>query len=129
MKLSKIWILAEIVLFAMVGTQVNITVAWKMGLMGALVIFLASMMMAGSMGFEFMPEADQGSIDTKTGAVGAEGKVNSDHDPTVINGRIRELLSLYLEGDLEEKQAVEVREHLEHQVYGFLCPGSSLAWD
>ncbi len=26
---------------------------------------------------------------------------------------IRELLSLYLEGDLEEKQAVEVREHLE----------------
>lgn len=41
LKLSKIWILAEIVLFTMVGTQVNITVAWKMGLIGALIIFLA----------------------------------------------------------------------------------------
>lgn len=40
-KLSKIWILAEIVLFTMVGTQVNISVAWKMGLVGTLIIFLA----------------------------------------------------------------------------------------
>jgi NhaP-type Na+/H+ or K+/H+ antiporter len=40
-KLSKIWILAEIILFTMVGTQVNIQVAWKMGGVGALVIFLA----------------------------------------------------------------------------------------
>ena len=40
-KLSKIWILAEIVLFTMVGTQVNITVAWKLGLVGALIIFIA----------------------------------------------------------------------------------------
>ena len=40
-KLSKLWILAEIILFTMVGTQVNIQVAWKMGLIGALIIFLA----------------------------------------------------------------------------------------
>lgn len=40
-KLSKLWILAEIILFTMVGTQVNIQVAWKMGLVGALIIFLA----------------------------------------------------------------------------------------
>ena len=40
-KLSKVWILAEIILFTMVGTQVNVHVAWKMGAVGALVIFLA----------------------------------------------------------------------------------------
>jgi NhaP-type Na+/H+ or K+/H+ antiporter len=41
LKLSKIWILAEIILFTMVGSQVNITMAWKMGMIGALIIFLA----------------------------------------------------------------------------------------
>ena len=35
LKLSKIWLFAEIILFAMVGTQVNIRVAWKMGIIGA----------------------------------------------------------------------------------------------
>ncbi len=40
-KLSKLWILAEIVLFTMVGTEVNISVALKMGLIGALIIFTA----------------------------------------------------------------------------------------
>ncbi len=40
-KLSKLWILAEIVLFTMVGTEVNINVALKMGLIGALIIFAA----------------------------------------------------------------------------------------
>ena len=40
-KLAKLWILAEIVLFTMVGTEVNISVALKMGLIGALIIFTA----------------------------------------------------------------------------------------
>lgn len=40
-KLSKLWILAEIVLFIMVGTEVNISVALKMGLIGAFIIFTA----------------------------------------------------------------------------------------
>ena len=39
-KLGKIWVLAELVLFVMVGAQVNIQVAWHAGLMGALLIFL-----------------------------------------------------------------------------------------
>ncbi|NOY74541.1 MAG: sodium:proton antiporter [Kiritimatiellaeota bacterium] len=39
-KLGKIWVLAELVLFIMVGAQVNISVAWHAGLMGALLIFL-----------------------------------------------------------------------------------------
>ena len=39
-KLGKIWVLAELVLFVMVGTQVNIKVALDAGLMGALLIFL-----------------------------------------------------------------------------------------
>jgi len=37
-KLGKIWVFAEIVLFTMVGAQVNIAVALKAGLAGALVI-------------------------------------------------------------------------------------------
>ncbi|MBN2733089.1 MAG: cation:proton antiporter [Balneolaceae bacterium] len=37
-KLAKIWVFAEIILFSMVGAQVNITVAWKAGLVGAAVI-------------------------------------------------------------------------------------------
>ncbi len=37
-KLAKIWVFAEIILFSMVGAQVNITVAWKAGLIGAAVI-------------------------------------------------------------------------------------------
>ncbi|NOZ35699.1 MAG: sodium:proton antiporter [Chlorobi bacterium] len=40
-KLSKLWILAEIVLFTMVGSEVNIHLALKMGLIGALIIFIA----------------------------------------------------------------------------------------
>lgn len=40
-KLAKLWILAEIVLFTMVGTEVNINVALKMGLIGVLIIFIA----------------------------------------------------------------------------------------
>ncbi len=40
-KLSKIWIIAEIILFTMVGAEVNVHVAFKMGLQGSLVIFLA----------------------------------------------------------------------------------------
>jgi len=35
LKLSRIWIFAEIILFTMVGTQVNIHVAFKMGAIGA----------------------------------------------------------------------------------------------
>ncbi len=37
-KLGKIWVIAEIVLFTMVGAQVNLDVAWQAGLAGALII-------------------------------------------------------------------------------------------
>lgn len=37
-KLKKLWIFAEILLFVLVGSQVNIHVAWKAGLAGAAVI-------------------------------------------------------------------------------------------
>lgn len=40
-KLSKVWIFAEILLFVLVGAQVNIQVAWDAGLAGALLIFIA----------------------------------------------------------------------------------------
>ncbi len=40
-KLSKLWILAEIVLFTMVGSEVDIHLALKMGLIGTLIIFIA----------------------------------------------------------------------------------------
>ncbi|MFZ5905867.1 MAG: cation:proton antiporter [Nitrospirota bacterium] len=40
-KLSKVWIFAEILLFVLVGAQVNIEVAWEAGLAGALLIFIA----------------------------------------------------------------------------------------
>jgi len=39
-KLAKIWVIAEIVLFTMVGAQVNIQVAWKSGLAGAGLILI-----------------------------------------------------------------------------------------
>jgi NhaP-type Na+/H+ or K+/H+ antiporter len=39
-KLGKIWVLAEIILFTMVGAQVNIQVAWKAGLASSALIFL-----------------------------------------------------------------------------------------
>jgi len=39
-KLGKIWVFAEILLFVLVGVQVNIHVAWDAGLAGAAVIFL-----------------------------------------------------------------------------------------
>jgi len=37
-KLSKVWIFAEILLFVLVGAQVNLTVAWDAGVAGALLI-------------------------------------------------------------------------------------------
>jgi NhaP-type Na+/H+ or K+/H+ antiporter len=37
-KLGKIWILAELALFVMVGAQVDVGIAWKIGLAGAAVI-------------------------------------------------------------------------------------------
>ncbi len=40
-KLSKVWIFAEILLFVLVGAQVNIQVAWDAGLQGAALIFIA----------------------------------------------------------------------------------------
>ena len=39
LKLAKIWVIAEIVLFSMVGAEVNISVAFHSGLVGALLIF------------------------------------------------------------------------------------------
>jgi NhaP-type Na+/H+ or K+/H+ antiporter len=39
-KLSKVWVLAEILLFALVGAKVNIHVAWNAGLAGAALIFI-----------------------------------------------------------------------------------------
>ncbi|MBW2465917.1 MAG: cation:proton antiporter, partial [Deltaproteobacteria bacterium] len=40
-KLAKVWIFAEILLFVLVGAQVNISVAWHAGLAGACLIFIA----------------------------------------------------------------------------------------
>ncbi|HET7552707.1 MAG TPA: Z1 domain-containing protein [Gemmatimonadaceae bacterium] len=40
-------------------------------------------------------EADQGSIDTKQGAINEDGTPDPDHDPTQLNRRIRELLHLF----------------------------------
>ncbi len=39
-KLSKVWIIAEILLFVLVGAQVNIGIAWNAGLIGAVLISL-----------------------------------------------------------------------------------------
>jgi NhaP-type Na+/H+ or K+/H+ antiporter len=39
-KLKKLWLFAELLLFVLVGAQVNIHVAWRAGLAGALVIFI-----------------------------------------------------------------------------------------
>ncbi len=39
-KLAKIWVFAEIVLFTMVGAQVDLSVAWQAGAAGLLIIFL-----------------------------------------------------------------------------------------
>lgn len=41
LKLSKVWIFAEILLFVLVGAQVNIHVAWDAGFLGAVLIFVA----------------------------------------------------------------------------------------
>jgi NhaP-type Na+/H+ or K+/H+ antiporter len=37
-KLKKVWVFAELLLFVLVGAQVNVSVAWKAGLAGILVI-------------------------------------------------------------------------------------------
>ncbi len=37
-KLAKVWVFAEIILFSMVGAQVNVGVAWRAGAMGAAII-------------------------------------------------------------------------------------------
>jgi hypothetical protein len=39
-KLKKLWIFAELMLFVLVGAQVNIHVAWKAGIAGTVVIFV-----------------------------------------------------------------------------------------
>ena len=39
-KLGKIWVFAEILLFVLVGAQVNIHVAWNAGLAGLMIIFI-----------------------------------------------------------------------------------------
>jgi len=40
-RLNKLWVFAEIILFALVGAQVNLQVALKAGITGSLIIFLA----------------------------------------------------------------------------------------
>ncbi len=40
-KLKRLWVFAELLLFVLVGAQVNIKVAWDAGLAGGLLIFLA----------------------------------------------------------------------------------------
>lgn len=40
-------------------------------------------------------EADQGSIDTRDGAFGEDGSPDPEHDPTVLNRRVRQLLHLF----------------------------------
>lgn len=47
-KLAKTWVFAEIILFSMVGAQVNVEVAWQAGAMGAAIIGLG--LIARSMG-------------------------------------------------------------------------------
>lgn len=47
-KLAKIWVFAEIVLFAMVGAQVNIGVAWQAGLAGFAVIGVGLLARSGA---------------------------------------------------------------------------------
>lgn len=45
------------------GRSLKVALRFRWGtLIAAILIFVASMMMAGGMGFEFMPEADQGSM-------------------------------------------------------------------
>ncbi len=39
-KLKKLWVFAELLLFVLVGAQVNVSVAWKAGAAGLLVIFI-----------------------------------------------------------------------------------------
>ncbi len=39
-KLAKVWVFAEIVLFSMVGAEVDVRLAWQAGLVGAATIFL-----------------------------------------------------------------------------------------
>ncbi len=39
-KLKKLWVFAELLLFVLVGAQVNIHVAWKAGIAGAIVVFV-----------------------------------------------------------------------------------------
>lgn len=39
-KLSKIWVLAEIILFVLVGAQVNLHIVWKAGMIGAVIILI-----------------------------------------------------------------------------------------
>lgn len=39
-KLKKLWVFAELLLFVLVGAQVNIHVAWKAGIAGMIVIFI-----------------------------------------------------------------------------------------
>ncbi len=50
-KLAKTWVFAEIILFAMVGAEVNITVAWQAGAAGAAVIGVG--LLARSLGVGF----------------------------------------------------------------------------
>ena len=42
-KFGKLWVFAEIVLFTMVGAQVDVNVAWKCGLSGAVLIVLVEL--------------------------------------------------------------------------------------
>ncbi|MDD2454810.1 MAG: cation:proton antiporter [Kiritimatiellae bacterium] len=49
-KLAKAWVFAEIILFSMVGAQVNVGVAWKAGAAGAAVIGLGLLARAGGVG-------------------------------------------------------------------------------
>ncbi len=46
-KLARVWIFAEIILFSLVGAQVNVTVAWHAGLAGAAIIALGLVARAG----------------------------------------------------------------------------------
>lgn len=49
-KLAKTWVFAEIILFSMVGAQVNVGIAWRAGAMGAAVIALGLLARAVGVG-------------------------------------------------------------------------------
>ncbi|MCK5639620.1 MAG: efflux RND transporter permease subunit, partial [Gammaproteobacteria bacterium] len=79
------------------GRTLKLALRFRWGtLIIALVIFLLSMMMAGSMGFQFMPEADQGSM---TAAIELQTGLRVDETTKVARK-----IDAYIEENMPEAQ-------------------------